>query len=308
MILVKIKRVVKSGASAFWRNPIVSLAAGLVMTVTLFMLGSLLLGSALLDSSLSQIKDKVDVNVYFRLDAEEEDVLVLAEALRGLPEVASVEYVSREQALENFKERHKDNSLIVASLEELDDNPLGAALNVKAREPSQYVSVANFLDESAALGSGGVSIIDKVNFNQNKVAIDKLSEIISAVERFGSFLILILAVIALLVTFNTIRLAIYTARDEVAVMKLVGASNNYVSGPFLVTGALYGALSAVLSTILLWPLAGWVSKTTGNFFGAIDLSSYFVSNLLQIFLLLLVAGIILGTISSIMAVRRYLKV
>ncbi len=293
---------------AVWRNGVVSFAAGLVMTVTLFVLGSLLIGSALLDSTIVQIKDKVDINVYFKLDAKEEDMRAMKKALEGLPEVSAVEYISRDEALADFKERHKDNSLIVASLEELADNPLGASLNVKAKQPSQYEGVAKFLDESAALGKGGVSIIDKVTFNQNKASINKLAQIIDAADRFGAFIILLFSIIALLVTVITIRLAIYASREEIAIMKLVGASNNYVRGPFVISGALYGISAAVLSTLLLWPLTSWITRSTGDFFGALNVSSYYVANLGQIFFLLLGVGVILGVISSLLAIHRYLRV
>lgn len=308
MFWTKLKRVSGAGAMAVWRNGVVSFAAGLVMTVTLFVLGSLLIGSALLDSTIVQIKDKVDINVYFKLDAKEEDMRAMKKALEGLPEVSAVEYISRDEALADFKERHKDNSLIVASLEELADNPLGASLNVKAKQPSQYEGVAKFLDESAALGKGGVSIIDKVTFNQNKASINKLAQIIDAADRFGAFIILLFSIIALLVTVITIRLAIYASREEIAIMKLVGASNNYVRGPFVISGALYGISAAVLSTLLLWPLTSWITRSTGDFFGALNVSSYYVANLGQIFFLLLGVGVILGVISSLLAIHRYLRV
>lgn len=308
MFFTKLKRVTVAGMSSVWRNGVVSFAAGLVMTVTLFVLGSLLVGSALLDSTVMQVKDKVDINVYFKLDAKEDDMLAMKKALEGLPEVQGVEYVSRDEALADFKERHKDNSLIVASLDELTDNPLGASLNVKAKDPSQYEGVANFLKESAALDAGGVSIVDKVNFNQNKASIDKLAQIINAANRFGAFAILLFSLIALLVTVITIRLAIYASREEIAIMKLVGASNNYVRGPFVISGALYGVLGSVLATLLLWPLTSWITRATGDFFGSLNVLGYYTSNFFQIFFLLLLVGIVLGIISSLVAIHRYLRV
>jgi len=308
MFLTKLKRVTKAGSVSFWRNKVVSLASVLVMVVTLFVMGSLLLLGTLLNASLDQIKEKVDINVYFKLDAPEEDVFTLKASLEQLPEVAVVEYVSRDRALSEFKARHGDNTLIIASLEELGENPLGAALNVRAKEPSQYEGVARFLDEEAALSGGGVSIIDKVNFNQNKEAINKLASIIETSERLGVVITIVFALIAILVTFNTIRLAIYTAREEIAVMKLVGASNNYVRGPFVVEGVLYGMVSAVVVSALLYPVSIWVTSATGGFFGALDLSEYYLENFFQFAVILLFSGVALGIISSWLAVHRHLKV
>ena len=136
MLWTSIKRVIKGGVVNFYRNGFVSLASVLIMSVTLFAVGSVIFLSATLNSSLEEIKSKVDVNVYFLTSASEEDVLALATALRTLPEVKDVEYVSRAQALENFKKRHENDELTLQALSELPDNPLGAVLNVPPHDPS----------------------------------------------------------------------------------------------------------------------------------------------------------------------------
>ena len=137
MLWTSIKRVIKGGVVNFYRNGFVSLASVLIMSVTLFAVGSVIFLSATLNSSLEEIKSKVDVNVYFLTSASEEDVLALATALRTLPEVKDVEYVSRAQALENFKKRHENDELTLQALSELPDNPLLPTLGVKAKEISQ---------------------------------------------------------------------------------------------------------------------------------------------------------------------------
>ena len=166
MIFTKIKRVMKAGFVNFWRNGWVSLAAILVVVITLFTIGSLIFSRAVLESALNHIQDKVDISVYFKNDADEKDVLALKDSVAKLSEVKSVEYVSAVKSLEDFKERHKDNATLLQSIEELDKNPLGAVINIKAKQISQYGSVAKFLEGKSE--TPGDSIIDKVNYFQNK--------------------------------------------------------------------------------------------------------------------------------------------
>lgn len=308
MIWTKIKRVLRSGFINFWRNGFVSAASILIMTVTLFVMGSLLFLDAMLDASLDQIRDKVDVNVYFVSDAQEDDVLAIKEDLEALPEVAYVEYVSKEDAISRFRERHQDDQLILQALQELGDNPLGAYLNVKAQEPSQYESIANFLEDENALTPGEGQIIDKVNYFQNKVAIDRLTGLTDSISTLSVLVMIVFFIISILIIFNTVRLAIYTAREEIHVMKLVGASDRYIRSPFIVEGVMYGMVAALIALILFYPITLWVGPFTESFFGATNLFDYYVDNFLQLFVILIITGAILGALSSYLAVRKYLKV
>lgn len=306
MFWVNIKRVIKAGFLNFWRNGFVSVASILVITITLFVIGSLIFFSAVMNSSLEQIKEKVDINVYFVTSAPEEEILSLKSSIEELPEVASVTFTSREEALLQFKERHADDFLTLQALEELEDNPLGASLNIKAEETSQYESIARFLEEKNALASGETRIVDKINYYQNKTAIDKLTRIIDSTKTLGWVIVVVLVFISIVITFNTIRLAIYTSREEIAVMRLVGANKKYIQGPFVVEGFMHGVLSAVIVLVLFYPLTFWLGESTERFFGGMNIFDYYVSNFGQIFLILMVSGIMLGVLSSFVAVRRYI--
>ena len=303
-----IRRVLKAGFVGFWRNGVVSVASIFVVVVTLFIIGGLILGNAFLSATLADIKDKVDINVYFNTTAEESEVLTMKTEIESLPEVKAVEYVSREEALEQFRERNKDNTLVIQALDELGDNPLGAVLNIKAKEPSQYEGIAQYLNrENEAVSSDGGGIIDSINYFKNQVVIEKLSKIIEGARTVGIAIAIILGIMAILVTFNTIRLAIYNARSEIYVMRLVGANSSFIRGPFVVEGVMYGAIAGLISLILLLPATYWLSRATIDYFGGINLFKYFVSNFGQMFLVLVVIGVILGTLSSYIAVRRYLR-
>lgn len=302
-----IKRIIRSGFVGFWRNAFVSLSAIFVMTVTLFVVGSVILLSQLLDASLAQIRDKVDINVYMVTAALEEDIFALQSSLEALPDVEGVVYTSREQALTDFRERHSSDDLTIQALEELGENPLGASLSIRARETSQYESIANFLEEQRLGEDPESPLIDRVNFFQNKAAIDKLTSIIAAVEQSGFITMIILVAATVLITFNTIRLAIYTTREEISVMRLVGASNMFIRGPFMLQGTMYGLIAGVLTLLLLYPITLWLGPATENFF-ELNVFNYYVSEFGSLFFIIVGSGVVIGMFSSILAIARYLRV
>lgn len=312
MFWLNFKRIFRAGFINFFRNAFVSLSAVLIMSIALFVISITIFSNASLQSSLEGIKQKVDVNVYFLPTVSEEAVLGIKREIESLPEVEEVEYVSREQALENFEFRHRNDEEILEALNELDENPLGAILNVKAKETSQYESVALFLDQNYPVDLPE-SIIDTVNYNQNKEVIDRLNEIITKEERKDFFTIILFNLIAIIITFNTIRLTIYISRDEVRVMKLVGASNSYVTGPFVVTGVFYGLISSFVVLALLYVLTYYDSpilygSVVESLFDEFSLFGYYLSNFFEIALILIASGVLIGAISSYIAVKKYLKV
>lgn len=303
MIISSIKRILRSGFLSFWRNKWVSSATIGIMVITLGLITSLIIISAVTSSVLTSLEEKVDITVYFKLDTSENDILKVKDELEVFPEVKSVEYVSRDMALVSFRETHEENPLITQSLDELGDNPLEASLNIKARVISEYESIAAFLE-----GRRFSNIIDTVNYQENRRVIEKLSSIIGVARRSGVILSVALIIIAVLVTFNTIRLTIYSLREEISVMRLVGSSNWYIRGPFLVEGVLYGLTASVIALILFLPAVNFASTKLVGFLPGIDIGEYFFSNILEIFAIQTLIGIGLGVVSSMIAMRRYLKI
>ena len=277
------------------------------MTVTLLIIGSVMFMSAMLTSVLDQVRDKVDVNVYFVVDAPEIEILEFKDQVEDLPEVSYVTYTNREDALVQFRERHKDDQLTLQALDELGENPLGASLAIKAVEPSQYESIASFLDTDPVLGAEGTTIIDDVNYLQNKIVIERLNTITDAVERIGVLLALVFVIASIIIAFNTIRLAIYTAREEIKVMRLVGASNMYVRGPFIVEGILYGISATLITLIFFYPVTFYFAEYTEAWLGGVNLFEYYTTHFGLIFISLLATGVFLGVVSSFLAVQKYLK-
>ncbi|OHA99795.1 MAG: hypothetical protein A3E93_00990 [Candidatus Zambryskibacteria bacterium RIFCSPHIGHO2_12_FULL_43_12b] len=308
MLWVNVKRIIRSGFLNFGRNAFVSLSSVLVMVITLCTIGALIFVSAILNASLQEIRDKLDINVYFITTAPEADVITLQKTLESMPEVALVTYTSREQALEDFKKRHENDETTLQALEELGENPLGASLNVKAKNPAEYQGIADYLSNESTLSTDGTSIVDKVNYYQNKVAIDRLTSIIDSAERLGSVLTVVLIVISVLITFNTIRLAIFISREEISIMRLVGANSFYVRGPFVVVGTIYGVVAAIFTLLLFYPITFWLGGATENFFIGLNIFEYYTTNFGQIFIIILLSGMAIGALSSYLAVRKYLKV
>ncbi len=304
--MILLKRVIKSGFKNFKRNGLISWAAILVVTITLSVITTIILSQAVLHFSLNQIKEKVDVTIYFNVGADETKIMSLKSSLENLPEVASVAYTSSDQALKLFRDRHSEDYPTIQALDEIKDNPLGGYLNVKAKEISQYEAIANFLKTDSLSVSGSGAIINKVNYHQNKLVIDRLNSIIAGAQKLGFLITLILIIISIIITFNTIRLTIFISKEEIGVMRLVGASKMRVRGPFMIEGAIYGLVATIVTMLLFWPVTSWLGKNMTSFFG-LNLYNYYISNLFQIFIIVLLSGVFLGMVSSVLAVRRYLN-
>jgi cell division transport system permease protein len=305
-MLTSLKRVFRSGFIGFWRNAFVSFTAILVITITLLVIGGSLLFKETLTASLEQIQTKVDINVYMVTTADEITVLALKEKLEQLPEVREVVYTSREDALAAFRMRHENDDTILNALDELDENPLGASLAIRAKETSQYEGIAAFIREKQESESPEAPLIHRANFNQNKQAIDKLTSIIASVERTTYISMIVLILASVLIAFNTIRLAIYTAREEIQVMRLVGASNMQIRGPFLVEGVMYGLVSGLLALLILYPVVRWLQEPIKDYF-EFDIFRHFVTEFPNLFAVLVGSGVVLGVTSSILAIARYLR-
>ena len=277
---ITLKRILKAGWINFWRNRWLSVATISVMVLAIFVMTSLLIISVLGQTILVGLQNKIDVSVYLKPEVAETDIAKIRSDLMFLDEVRSVEYVSADEALNLFKEKHQDNPILMQSLGELGLNPLQPSLNIKAQAASQYETVVKFLEQGKYK-----EMIDSVNYQQNKDLIERVMQFSATTERVGVIISLILALIAGLVTFNTIRLAMYNWREEISVMRLVGAGDWYIRGPFLVEGMLYGVLAAIFTLIIFYPLLYFLSPKISAFIPGSDIFYWFKINLWRLFLL-----------------------
>lgn len=307
MFWVTIKRVIKSGWTNFRRNGLVSYAAVLVTTITLSVITALFLFQASLSSLIVSLQDKVDISVYFTVDAPEEKILLLKQTLEEIPEVRSIEYVSADEEVLQFRERHADDYLTLQALDEIGDNPFGGSISIKAKDSIQYEAISRMLEGDSDVARDNAQIIERINFAQNKIVIEKINRLIVGAREGGLAVTLVLALISIIIMFTTVRLTIYMVREEIGVMRLVGASGAYVRGPFLVEGMLYGVFAWVITIILFLPITYFATRSIDGLF-PINLYQYYVSHLLSVGGMILLISLVLGAVSSMLAVRKYLNV
>lgn len=299
----RIQRILHTGWTNFRRNSYVSLGTTGVMTLVLLVFLCLIAVNFLASSVVSSLEQKVDISAYFKTDATEDEIMKIKADLLELAEVQSVGYVSQEQALEDFKERHAGDALIQESLAELDVNPLQASLNIKAKDSSQYAAIVKSLESNALR-----TFIDKINYYENEKVISRIHGISQALENWGFLATLVLACIAVLVTFNTIRLTIYSQKQEIEIMRLVGGSNWHIRAPYLVEGGLYGSFAALVALAVFYPAVFAMSPKVAVLMPGVALAGYFVGHAPQFIVLIWVAGILLGIVSSIIAMRKFLHI
>lgn len=296
-------RLVKYGWQHFWRNKWLSLATLFIIILALIVFELVIVFSVITKTGLEVLKDKIDISVYFKVATPEAEVLKIKNAIEELPEVDKVEYISRDKALEIFKEKHKNDPTIIQALQQLDENPLSSLINIKAKDPTFYSVIASKLDNNEWR-----PLIEKITYTQNKIVIERLGKIVDIGNKLGLILTILLSLSAILVTFNTVSLAIYSNREEIGIMRLVGAPNYFITGPYVVEGVIYGVLAAIISMLIFWPVAYWASPYLKFFLTNLDLRVYLFDNVFKLFGYQLLFGIGLGIVSSSFAIRKYLKI
>lgn len=298
-----IKRIFKAGWKNCSREKGLVVANVFILVLAISTLTSLFLLKDVSNFLVSSIQEKVDISVYFKLDASEEDIMKVKEQVAKIPEVKEVQYVSQEEAMANFTNKHKDEPVLMQSLDEVGINPFSASLNIKAFEASQYQAIADFFNNSTL-----TNMVDKVDYYKRKPIIDKIFSFVSNMNKIGIVFAALLIIIAVSIAFNTIRLAIYSSREEIKIQRLVGASNWFIRGPFLVQGAICGFFSFLIC-LALFTLLTWIFGPKMEFlFPGLNLFTFFVANFWIIILIQLASGVGLGVLSSLIAVRRHLKI
>lgn len=304
---ITLGRVIKSGLLNFIRNAWLAVAAIAVMVITLTIVLFSVIASATFNNTIQQITDKIDISVYLKDTVNEEQRGQLIGQLEDLDNVQSVTYISKDQALERYKEQNQDNLDLLLAISQT-DNPLPASLQIKPTDPNNIESIRTFLEtpEVKDLQSEETSYS-----GDRKEAIDKIAGATAFFQRAGVVGIIVFAVISVLIIFNTIRMAIFNRREELNIMRLLGASTWYIRGPFVVETILYGIISAILSVAICNILFNIQANAfNASSLGLLDIgfaSDYFADNFWLILAIQLTLGILIGAVSSIIATRRYLK-
>jgi cell division transport system permease protein len=297
-----IKRIVKYGWKIFIRDGEIALTNVFILVMVISLISFLFIFREVGQILISYLREKADISVYFKEGVPEEEILKLEEEISKMPEVKEVKYFSKEGAFEEFKKRYKENPILMEALSEIGANPFLASLSIKAKEASQYEAIINFLNEKNS------QFIEKIDYYQRKPLIERIFSIISNFEKGGILLSTILILISVLVTFNTVRLAIINFGEEISVQRLVGASNWFIRGPFIVQGIISGILAAIFSLFLLAISCWFLSPKIEVLFEGLDVFKIFSEKIAILISIQFLAGIFLGVISSLIAIRRYLKI
>lgn len=303
-MLTSFKRVFKFALVDFYRNKGISLAAIFILTVTALLFTGGFFTQGISNFLISTIQNKIDITAYFKEDTPEQNILdVRDEILKISPDIKSVSYISKEQALDEFIQKHSGNDIFSQALIEVGENPFLPSLNINTSgNPAQYENVANVLQSEQF-----ANIIEKVDFSQKKDTIEKVFSITSSINTFGLGLSALLVLIATLVVFNTIKLVIDRSRDEISTMRIVGASSWFVRAPFVIEGALFGFASFLICFFVTIVSVYVLSLGFSIIMPGFDLFKYFLSNIFLVILIQLCSGIGLGVVFSFIAVRKYLS-
>lgn len=299
-MFTSLKRIPYFGWRNFSRNPGFSLATCFILTLVIVLATSIFLLKGAADYLIAEVQEKADITVFFNEDSAEEDLFKLKDELANDQKVKKVEYISKKNALEKFVQEHKDEKDLMKAVD-LFDNPFLAHLNIKAFEAAQYPALIEFLQNSSY-----TEMIEEIDYPKRESVINRIFAVTENTKKAGIVLSVIFAIIAILVAFNTVRLAICNSSEEIKIQRLVGASNWFIKGPFLVQGLISGVLAALFSLLLSYGILYFLGPRAEAFLSNFNLLNYFLANLTTLFLIQFSAGAGLGIISSYIAVRKYL--
>ncbi|MEA1962732.1 MAG: permease-like cell division protein FtsX [Patescibacteria group bacterium] len=297
-------RVIKFSLQDVSRNIWLSLVTVIILILALFTVNMLLTVKVIGDMAVEAIKEKIDVNLYLKPGASEDAILALKTKINNLNEVKSVEYISNAQALKNFKEKHQDNPEILEALRELNINPLTPTLVIKPENLDVFdnlINRLNALDED---------IVESKNFTNYKALLEKINNITNKVTKAGIFLSAIFVMITILVIYNSVRVAIYTHRRQIIIMKLVGASNWFIQMPYLISSLIYTFFGIGAIMLIFYPFLTLLQPYLEAFFVGynINLITFFYGNIFTIFGIQFLAAALINMFASLIAVRKYSRV
>jgi cell division transport system permease protein len=305
--LITLRRIIHTGVVNFIRNFTLAVAAMAVMVVTLTIVLFSVITNAAFGNTIAQITNKIDVSVFLQDSDTTAQTTQLLSQLKALPDVKSVEYLSKAQALQEYEQQNSGNQQLEEAIDET-SNPLPATIIIKPVNLNQLQTIKNFLSEPSIIALQS----DPPSYSGDlKAAINKITHATDILRKIGVVTVVVFAIICALIIFNTIQMAIFNRRDEIATMRLLGASTTYIRGPFVVESGIYGIISAVLSVVII--NAAFLAASNAlqaSSLGLLDISyanNYFDNHFWLLLTTQLLLGIVLGAVSSTIATRRYLK-
>ncbi|MFB6226430.1 MAG: cell division protein FtsX [Candidatus Paceibacteria bacterium] len=301
--MISFFRIIKFAFQDIYRNLSLSFMTILILVLMLLSINTLVVINVFTDKATDLVKSQIDISVYFQKDAPSEKIDEIKEYVSNFSEVETAKLKTPEENLQEFKQEYKGNEKILSSIEELEQNPLGATLIIKTTDPGDYNKIIEALSVPEYK-----DVIESKTFSNTQKAINRIQEITSQVERFSLALSVLFAVIAFVIIFNTIRVAIYTQRTEISIKKLVGATNWFVRGPYLFQGLFFSVVSVAITAGLVFLAVKFIDPYIATIFQEqAMLTNYFRSNIMLLFGAQLAAVLVLTWISSLFAMRRHLR-
>jgi cell division transport system permease protein len=276
----------------FWRNSLMSLAATASMVLMLVLLSGLVILLNSLDATLKYVSSEVEVVAYLKDTTTDQDVNLLTADLKAMPQVKSVAYISKDQALKDFQTRQPDIANLVNSLP---DNPLPASFEIGLRDPNDYIDVATFLR--------GQPQVDSVQ--DIKQTVSQMIAVINVLRTGGIVVLAIVGLTVLFIIVNTIRLAVVARAEEIEIMRLVGASDAFIRWPFVFEGALVGLFGATITLSLLFLVQAPLTNLMSDFFNVLPVQASAIVGQ-NVVAVVLATGIGIGVLGSYLSVRSYL--
>lgn len=296
-------RIIKAGFTNFIRNGWLSLASITIMVLTLFTVAVFLILNIVLNAGIKEIQDKMDISVYFKEGVKESQILDIQKDLSTHSEVKSISYVSKNEALEKMRKSFAGNDKILEPLKE--GNPLPASLGIKVYKVEDFDVVANILKDPKYSKN-----IHDVSYKNNEKIIKRLYVATNFIKKAGWVSASVFTFTSLIIIFNTVRMAIFARKEEIGIMQLVGATKWFIKGPFVVEGMVIGVFSALLSGAIILPMIKYISPRIDGYLGtglSGSVTQYVNSHLMSVLFTQIGVGILIGTVSSYIAIRRYLK-
>lgn len=301
---MKIFRVFKFALQKLWRNSWLSVVTISVLVLALISVNSIIIFRYIGEQSIKLVEDKIDISIYFKKNISEPEIENLQRFLSELDNIESVKRISSQDALESFKQRHSNSESIINSLNELDENPLSDSLTVRASEVEDYDKILNILSTDVYK-----DLIANTSFEDYRTLINKMNEFLYKIEIAGYTMSIFFMLMAVMIIYNTVRINVYNYKEEIAIMKLVGATNAFVRSPFIIESVLVGIISVCIVMLILYPIINLVQPYLVVFFGfGFDLFAYFKDNAIIIIGGQILTIIIVNIIASGFAVGRYLRV
>ncbi len=297
-------RVIKFSLQDIARNIWLSIVTITILILALFSVNMLLTVQVISNAAINAVKEKVDVSMYLSPEASEEQIMTLKTKIENMDEVKEVQYISKAEALENFREKNNNNPEVLQALKELGKNPLSPSLIIKPSEinnSDEFINKLNQIDNE---------IIESRNFADHKLLLSKINSITEKVNKTGMAVSVIFVLITLLVVYNAVKVAIYTHRREIAIMKLVGASNSFVYMPFVLSGIIFALLGILIIIALFYPFLSLLQPYLEAFFIGynVNIITYYNANFFYIFGLQFAGAALINILAALFAVNKYAKV